>query len=227
MCTKDLMFYLFIKILNFCFFLPHFCVLSFCLSFFISSIGWKMLCVSSYRERRNVCSQQQQQRKKKKNYELNVFRMCLMKIIICIFHEHVIWYYFNVCIIPAWLAISASVSVSSQIRGKKATNSCWARARAHILLWITFIFHHQMLVPCVHSRAHAQPTSRTVCLSILHKHTHYKYGWKTKNKKINHIFNKWRPKKAKMAHSHYILGLASLVHAQLMTETETRLKYVN
>lgn len=56
----------------------------------------------------------------KKKYELNVFRMCLMKMIICIFHEHVIWYYsFNVL----FLLVSLFLLLFHLKSSKKATNS--------------------------------------------------------------------------------------------------------
>lgn len=84
----------------------------------------------------------------KKN-ELNVFRMCLMKMIICIFHEHVIWYYsFNVLFLLVSLFL-----LLFHLKSAKKSNELSVK---HIRLWITFIFHHQILVSRVRSRTHDQ-----------------------------------------------------------------------
>lgn len=127
--------------------------------------------------------------------------------------------------------------ISNQ-RKKKATNS----GRAHTPLNNFHFSSPNTWAPCALTRT--LNIARTVCLSILHKHTHYKYRWMKCRKKTKpqqqqqqqhmyitgpkaHTTNNAERKKAKMAHSHCHYTSFCTLCTQSMTETETRLKYVN
>lgn len=132
---------------------PQFCFYFFFFMCFCAVV--LLCCCSSYREKKKCISKSK-----------NVFRMCLMKMIICIFHEHVIWYYFNILFLVVSFAVSASVS-SRQWKKKKKQ-----RTRKHICFWITFIFHHQIVAVCARSHTQALSQSLNVLINSVHISAH-------------------------------------------------------